>query len=323
MDLRPANRWIVSEHYRGYRLDRFLQAMIPKVSRAKIQSAIRERVTVSWHDKPRSSSTVLPGGIVTIFFPRVTEPAIPAHPPILFEDEHIMAADKPAGLLVHPTHSCLRNNLIHLLRADRPGVPLALAHRLDRETSGIILLTKSTETGRRLATMFEKRRIEKTYLAIAHGRPREDAGRIDAPLGVSQRLQVVFKRAPDGKNAQGAVTDFRVLSADGQVSLIELSPRTGRRHQLRAHLAALGHPIVGDKLYGLSDRDFLRHLRGRLADETRRALLAERQLLHAFRLRFEHPFTGRPLCLEAPLPEDMRAFLEVRGLAPPDRAGRP
>ena len=322
MDLRPANRWIVSEYYRGYRLDRFLQAMIPKISRAKIQSAIRERVTVSWHDKPRPSMTVSPGSVVTIFFPSVTEPAIPSHPSIVFEDEHLMAADKPAGLLVHPTHSCLRNNLIHLLRADRPGIPLALAHRLDRDTSGIILLTKSSGAGRLLAAMFEKRRIGKTYLAIAHGRPREDAGTIDAPLGVSQRLQVVFKRAPDGKNAQGAVTDFRVLCSDGEVSLIELSPRTGRRHQLRAHLVALGHPIVGDKLYGLSDRDFLRHLRGRLGDEARRSLLAERHLLHAFRLRLDHPFTGRALCLEAPLPEDMRAFLEIRGLTPPPAATR-
>jgi 23S rRNA pseudouridine1911/1915/1917 synthase len=312
----PAHRYVVSEHYRSYRLDRYLQAMIPKLSRAKIQSAIRERVSVSWHPRPRPSLTVVPGGEVTIFFPEIVEPEIPALPRTIHEDEAILVADKPAGLLVHPTHSCLKNNLVHLLRAEHPGVPLALAHRLDRDTSGVIVLTKTVGAARSLAGQFERREIEKTYLAAVLGRMERLRGFIDAPLGVAQRLQVIFKRSTDGVRAQHAQTGFRVLGRSKTASLVELSPKTGRRHQLRAHLAAIGHPIAGDRLYGLSDRDYLRHLRGRLQDSAREALGAERQLLHAHRLTLRHPATGRAATFTSPMPEDMKRFLVEHGVTP-------
>ena len=306
----PAHRYVVSEHYRSYRLDRYLQAMIPKLSRARIQTAIRERVTVSWHRRPRPSLTVVPGGEVTIFFPEIVEPEVPALPRTIHEDAAILVADKPAGLLVHPTHSCLRNNLVHLLRAAHPGVPLALAHRLDRDTSGVIVLTKTVEAARSLAGQFERREIEKTYLAAVQGRMEPESGTIAAPLGVARRLQVIFKRSTEGDRAQHARTDFQVLGRGRTASLVLLAPRTGRRHQLRAHLAAIGHPIAGDRLYGLTDRDYLRHLRGRLPEDARLALGAERQLLHAHRLRFRHPETGRVVTYASPMPEDMERFLD-------------
>lgn len=314
MDQRPAHRYIVSEFYRGYRLDRFVQAMIPKLSRAKIQAAICSRVEVSWHAAPRPALTVVPGGEVRIFFPEIVEPEVPALPRVIHEDASILVADKPSGLLVHPTHSCLENCLIHLMRAERPGIPLALAHRLDRDTSGVIVLTKTTAAARALAGMFERREVEKTYLAVVHGRLPGRSGRIDAPLGVAQRLQIVFKRSTDGRNPRGAVTDFEVLASSCDASLVEVFPKTGRRHQIRAHLAAIGNPIVGDRLYGLTDQEYLRHLRGRLGEEARRSLLADRQLLHASRLRFAHPRTGATVEFEAPLPRDMHEFLEARGL---------
>jgi len=210
---------------------------------------------------------------VTIFFPAIVEPEIPALPRTIHEDAAILVADKPAGLLVHPTHSCLRNNLIHLLRAEHPGVPLALAHRLDRDTSGLIVLTKTVEAARALAGQFERREIEKTYLAAVHGRMEPMQGTIDAPLGVARRLQVIFKRSTEGERAQHARTDFRVLGRGASASLVMLTPRTGRRHQLRAHLAAIGYPIAGDRLYALSDRDYLQHLRGHLREDARRLLL--------------------------------------------------
>src|SRR5262245_45853557 len=310
----PAHRYLVSEHYRSYRLDRYLQAMIPKLSRARIQSAIRERVTVSWHPRPRPSLTVVPGGEVTIYFPEIVEPDVPALPRTIHEDEAILVADKPAGLLVHPTHSCLKNNLVHLLRAEHPGVPLSLAHRLDRDTSGVIVLTKTTSAARSLAGQFERREIEKTYLAAVLGRMQASRGTIDAPLGVARRLQVIFKRATEGDRAQHALTDFRVLGRGSTASLVLLTPKTGRRHQLRAHLAAIGHPIAGDRLYGLSDRDYLAHLRGRLRDEARRTLGAERQLLHAHRLRLRHPSTGRFVTFTSPMPEDMARYLAEHGV---------
>lgn len=322
MSERPANRYIVTGTYRGYRLDRFIQAMIPKLSRARIQAAIRSRTAVSWHPRPRPSLTVAPGGEVAIFFPEIVEPEITACPRIVHEDESILVVDKPPGLLVHPTHSCLRNNLIHLMRAERPGIPhLALAHRLDRDTSGLILLSKTTAAARALATMFERREVEKSYLAIVHGRITRLAGTIDAPLGVSRGLQLIFRRSSDGAGAQPALTEFEVLDSDEEVSLVRLSPRTGRRHQLRAHLKGIGHPIVGDKLYGLSDHDYLRYLRGRLGEDARRRLLAPRHFLHAVRLRFAHPRTGVSVEFESPTPPDMIRFLEPRGLGLRERSG--
>jgi len=317
----PAHRYVVSEHYRSYRLDRYLQAMIPKLSRARIQAAIKERVTVSWHARPRPSLAVVPGGEVTIFFPAIVEPEIPALPRTIHEDAAILVADKPAGLLVHPTHSCLRNNLIHLLRAEHPGVPLALAHRLDRDTSGLIVLTKTVEAARALAGQFERREIEKTYLAAVHGRMEPREGTIDAPLGVARRLQVIFKRSTEGERAQHARTDFRVLGRGASASLVMLTPRTGRRHQLRAHLAAIGYPIAGDRLYALSDRDYLQHLRGHLREDARRSLGAERQLLHAHRLRFRHPETGGAVTFASPMPDDMSRFLDEHGVLSSHGAG--
>ena len=310
----PAHRYVVSEHYRSYRLDRYLQAMIPKLSRAKIQSAIRERVAVSWHPRPRPSLTVVPGGEVTIFFPTIVEPEVPALPRTIHEDEAILVAEKPAGLLVHPTHSCLKNNLVHLLRAEHPGVALSLAHRLDRDTSGLIVLTKTVDAARSLARQFERREIEKTYLAAVVGRMERTSGTIDAPLGVARRLQVIFKRSTDGVRAQHAETVFRVLGRSATASLVLLTPKTGRRHQLRAHLAAIGHPIAGDRLYGLSDRDYLKHLRGRLHGDAQRALGAERQLLHAHGLKLRHPSTGRLMTITSPMPADMAHYLLEQGV---------
>jgi 23S rRNA pseudouridine1911/1915/1917 synthase len=264
----------------------------------------------------------VPGGEVRIFFPEIVEPEISGVPEILYEDESILVADKPAGLLVHPTHSCLKNNLIHLLRRERPGMPLALAHRLDRDTSGVILLTKTQPVARAIARMFEKREVEKSYVAVVLGRMALREGSIDAPLGVSQRLQVIFRRAVDGRGAQAATTDFKVLASADAVSLVLLRPRTGRRHQIRAHLAAVGHPIAGDRLYALSDRDYLKHLRGRLGEEAGRSILADRQLLHAFRLRFTHPAIGEIREFESPLPADMLGFLETVGIGLPERIPR-
>ena len=191
--------------------------MIPKLSRAKIQHAIRTRVSVSWHPEPRPSLSVIPGGEVAIHFPRIVEPPVPALPRTIFEDASILVVDKPPGLLVHPTHSCRLSSLIHILRAERPGETLALAHRLDRDTSGLLMLTKTVEASRILAVLFERREIDKSYLAIARGRIVSDHGRIDSPLGVSRHLQVIFKRSVGGTRAQAAVTDYEVLASSEDV----------------------------------------------------------------------------------------------------------
>jgi len=300
----------VTEHYRGERLDRFLQAMIPRLSRQSVQRAIRARVALSWHKAPRAALKVIPGEKVLVRHAAVVEGRIDPPPPVLYEDASLLVVDKPAGLLVHPTHHCRRNNVINILRAHRPGEQLALAHRLDRETSGLLLLTRSVGASRFLAEEFVARRVSKTYRALAHGEVEADEGTFDAPLGVRSSLDIVFRRGAGGERAQPARTDFRVERRFPGYTLLALHPHTGRRHQIRAHLADAGHPIVGDKLYATDARFFLRMVRHGLDDAMRDRLQAPRQLLHAAGLAFRHPADGHRVRFTSPLPPDFEAFLD-------------
>ena len=294
--------------------------MIPRLSRQSVQRAIRERVRLSWHDAPRPALRVVPGERVQVRHAAIVEPRLEPPPPVLHEDEAILVVDKPAGLLVHPTHRCRRNNAIHLLRASREdrrtgadessaNERLALAHRLDRETSGLLLLTRTVEASRLMADEFLARRVAKTYRALVHGELAADTGTFDAPLGIRSSLDVVFRRTAGGDRAQHARTDFHVERRFRGYTLLTLHPRTGRRHQIRAHLADAGHPIVGDKLYATPAREFLHMVRHGLDDALRARLQAPRQLLHAASLSFRHPTDLRPVTFTSPLPLDFREFL--------------
>ena len=240
---------------------------------------------------------------------------------ILYEDEHLLAVDKPPGISVHPSHGHLFGSLIHLLherhRALYPGaseVP-TLCHRLDRETSGVVLAAKDLLSRSRVGRQFEARSIRKVYLAVVEGEMAEDEGLMDLPLGRDLHSAIRLKMAVRPEDGQPSRTRFRVRRRVRGRSLVELHPETGRQHQLRVHLAALGHPITGDKLYLGGDEVFLRHVRGELTEEDHRRLGLPRQALHAFRLGLEHPFTGEPLWVEAPLAADMAALVE-EGMVP-------
>lgn len=300
-------------HFRGYRLDRFLQAMIPKLSRQRIQRAIRSRIETSWTATPRPATRVPAGGRVLIRFVEVDEPAIPSLPLILHQDAEILVVDKPAGLLVHPTHTCRYNNLVHLLRQRFPGERIALAHRLDRETSGLLLVARSRDASRRLAEQFVAGTVRKTYLALVNGVVGSRSGRYDTPLGVTRKLDVVFSRSASGERAKPARTDFTVLRRYERHTLMALRPRTGRRHQIRAHLADAGHPIVGDKLYSLGAHEFLRLLRGGAEPRPDDGPGACRQMLHAASLSFRHPSGGEWVRFDCPLPGDFETLLDRLG----------
>lgn len=280
--------------------------MIPKLSRNRIQKAIESRVRISWDAPVRPSTPVREGEEVYVDDPAVNEEVIPFDPPVLFQDEDLLAIDKPPGLVVHPTHSHLRNTVITLLR-QRTGEPeLTLAHRLDAETSGVLLLGRNRDAARRIQLSFERGKVKKAYLAVVFGCPPEDEFVIDLPLGPVSRDKFVFRQGPEAQTSRHALTKITVQERFGPSTLILAEPVTGRRHQIRAHLAQAGFPIVGDKLYVLGDRLYRRYLRLGALDEEMLAILgAPRCLLHSHRLSIPHPRDpSRLVVIVSPPPSD-------------------
>lgn len=310
---RSAARFRVGPAYAGYRLDQFLQRMIPKLSRNRIQKAIDERVRLSWEAPVKASTPVRENGEVWVDDPEVNEEAIEFEPAVLYEDGDLLAIDKPPGVVVHPTHSHLRNTVITLLRRQMNAPELTLAHRLDAETSGVLLLGRHAWAARRAQSAFQRGKVEKSYLAIVFGRLAEDRFTVDLPLGYHSRDSFVFRQLPDGRDARASLTEVEVLERMARVSFVRAFPKTGRRHQIRAHLAAAGHPIVGDKLYVLDDRAYRRYLKlGRLDDELRARVGADRLMLHSATLSLPHPRQpGERIEITAPLPADMAAWLDA------------
>ncbi|MFG0241329.1 MAG: RluA family pseudouridine synthase, partial [Phycisphaerales bacterium JB054] len=223
----------------------------------------------------------------------------------------------PAGLPVHPSASYHRNTLTFLLRERYPERTPHLAHRLDRETSGVLVCARTLEDERALKRSFERREVSKRYLAIARGRLPDDEGHVDLPLGrPDEGLHLLMVVREDGLPSR---TRYRVVARAPEHTLVALEPETGRQHQLRVHLAALGHPIVGDKLYGPEGTSaFLENIETGMTPELEARLGHSRQALHAHGLTITHPRTGDPIDLTAPLAPDLVALWErVGGTVPP------
>ena len=219
--------------------------------------------------------------------------------PIVHLDPRFAVVDKPAGLVVHPARGhrgpTLVSELGELLGGGEPERP-GIVHRLDKDTSGLMLVARDDEAHRRLSRMIAEREVARTYLALIEGRPASRSGTIDAPLGRDHRAPE--RRAVRGRGARDARTHFEVIEALAADSLAEVRLETGRTHQIRAHFAAIGHPVAGDPRYGHAHRHGL-----------------QRQFLHSARLELEHPFSGEPLRFESELPEDLVTALEAaRGL---------
>jgi 23S rRNA pseudouridine1911/1915/1917 synthase len=210
--------------------------------------------------------------------------------PIIHEDADLLVINKPAGLVCHPTKTNSHSSLIGRIRLYLGDEAIAhLVNRLDRETAGLVVVAKTDEAARELRKIWESRGVEKEYLAIVHGYVQAEQGRIDAALGKDLQSQVAIKDCvrSDGAPSQ---TEFHVerrfTRADGRFTLLRLTPHTGRKHQIRVHLAHWGHPIVGDKLYGGDENLYLDFVKRRLTDDQRRALLLPYHALHARRVNF-------------------------------------
>lgn len=303
----------VEPGYDGWRLDHYLTAKIKRLSRNRIGRIIRGPLTLNGVAVRKPGVRLRRGDSICIHRPWPEEPAVPRHFTVLAEDADYLAVDKPAGLPVHPTARYLKNTLTALIR-ERWGedTPIRLAHRLDRETSGVVLLGRHPPAVRRLKAAFRDGRVEKRYLALVHGdlrAPRE----IDLALGPApdSRIRIKMGVRSDGLPAR---TQIRPLRRFADHTLVEARPLTGRQHQIRVHLHAIGHPVVGDKLYGQGDAFFLALVEHGLSEDMRRALELPRHALHAAWIRFPLPDgSGRSASVVAPLPEDLISFMARLG----------
>ena len=293
----------------GRRLDLFLAERVTAVSRTRIQELIREGNVRVNGSAAKVSHRLAAGEEIEIrVLPRPAPVAQPEDLPLelLYVDDDFVIVNKPAGMVVHAgaghSRGTLVNALLHRLGslsasggALRPGI----VHRLDRETSGAMVVARNDKAHEHLAEQFRSRNVQKIYLALVHGKMPRDSGTITLPISRDARRRTrMTARASRGRHAR---TDWRIVARADHCTLVEAVPHTGRTHQIRAHFAAIGHPIVGDKLYGAP-----RGLRIGKADFP----LPERNFLHAARIGFSHPTGGAWVEVHAPLPRDLRVYFE-------------
>ena len=296
------------------RLDRFLAASFPDRTRSALQRLIKDGAILVDGRRGKPGEVLSSGVRVECRFP-APPPAtlVPENIPlaVVHEDADLLVLDKPAGLVVHPGAGVETGTLVHALLAregplsgvggpKRPGI----VHRLDRGTSGLLVVARTDRAHLALAAQFRTREVGKVYLALVWGRLREREGVVDAAIGrdpVHRRKMSV--RAP---RARPAVSRYQLVEELPGFSFVEVRPETGRTHQIRVHLQSLGHPVVGDARYGGAA------WRGVQDPLKRRALKSFARLaLHAWKLRFRHPSTGEPMAFESPAPADLRALMDV------------
>ena len=288
----------VPEAAAGERLDRFL-AGLPEIGSRAVAERLLSGGAVLVDGRARAKSHKLGGGEQLEFEP----PAAPASTltpeamdlAVPYEDEHLLVVDKPAGLVVHPAPGHAAGTLVHGLlahdveggeEADRPGI----VHRLDRDTSGLLVVARSPEAHRRLQALVHSRALTREYLALVVGRPRSRRGTVEAPIGRDRRDPM--RHSLDTDTPREAITHFEVQDLLRRHSLLLVTLETGRTHQIRVHLAAIDLPVAGDAVYGRPGE-----------------LGLQRQFLHAAHLAFAHPFTGEPVDVRSPLPADLEAAL--------------
>lgn len=297
----PKQEFCVSQpEHEKQRVDVFLADRLPDLSRSQIQKFImQDRVKVNGAlTKP--SYRLQDGDTITIEYEiSVQEGILPENIPldIIYKDDHIVLINKPSGMVVHPGSGVSSNTLVHALlyhfpkmgevgEKERPG----LVHRLDKDTSGVLVAALTEDTFHDLGKQFKERNVEKSYYGLVWGRPREKEGIIARPIGRhvkhGSRISVKTNKPRDAKTLYSVEKNF------SENTLLVLKPVTGRTHQIRVHLTSIGHPIVGDPLYG------------------KRKTQCPRLFLHAFSLKFTHPDSGERVQFKAPLPSDLQAFLD-------------
>jgi 23S rRNA pseudouridine1911/1915/1917 synthase len=285
---------------KGERLDAVVARRPEVPSRAAAQRLIEAgRVTVD--GVPRSKGHRVRGGerieVNVEEAPEAPAEAVPFD--VVYEDEHLMVVDKPAGVVVHPAPGHRGPTLAQALAGRAAGGDdperAGVVHRLDRDTSGLMIVAKSEEAHRELQRMIRARKVTREYLALVEGAPESDSGTVDAPLGRDRLNRTTVSTRTD--RPRGAITHFEVVERLPRTALLRVRLETGRTHQIRAHLAAIGHPVCGDMQYG--------------GEECGRRLGLDRQFLHSARLMFNHPFQGETVACESKPPADLRRALDA------------
>jgi 23S rRNA pseudouridine1911/1915/1917 synthase len=303
----------VEPNYAGWRLDRYLCEKIPRLSRTRVQQLIKSSLRA---DRPLKASTPVFAGLRFSLRKKVLQepPTTDAPVQVLYRDADLLAVDKPTGLPMHPTARYFKGTLVARLREmTGPGEKLDPAHRIDRETSGIVLCGTRPEVTGKLKRAFANGRISKAYLAIVEGAPPFDERTVDAPLSVGGAV-VRIKVVVDVEHGKPAVTGLEVVARfrdrqGARFALIRARPKTGRQHQIRAHLGHIGFPLVGDKIYGPDETCFVRFTEHALDDADRARLRLDRHALHAAEVEFSHPTSGLAMRIESPLPAELADFL--------------
>lgn len=297
--------WHIQPEQAGQRLDRFLVPLLSALSRTGIQQLIVDgAVLVNGHPgKPayalraddevrvlRTAPAVLPAAIKPQSYPL----------DIVYEDDDLLVVNKPAGMVVHPAPGHYEDTLVNALlayypqlRAEEESSRPGIVHRLDKDTSGLLLVAKNTRTQAALVDQMKRHEVVKRYLALVEGIVSLDRGSIEAPIGRNPRHRQ--QMAITATESREALTHFQVLRRFARHTLLLLQLETGRTHQIRVHLQAIGHPVVGDPVYG--------------SGHQRKGITLQRQFLHAYQLEFAHPTTGNRIQLEVPLPHDLQVVL--------------
>lgn len=301
----------VTEEFYGVRLDVYLKYCEEEYSRAFFQRAIKdERVSINGEVVTAQRTVVEPGMKIELSWPALQSSELKGESidlDIIFEDEYMLVVNKPPGLVVHPgaghTSGTLVNALLNYDPASfgsmvteelRPGI----VHRLDKDTSGVIVIGKSEQMVAKLSKLFEERKTKKLYLALVHGFMAEPYGKIENLIGRSPKNRK--KMAIVERHGRTAISRYQTIAYNKNASLVKVGIETGRTHQIRVHMASLSHPVLGDETYG---------------GKVYRHLNAPRQMLHAWRLRLTHPITGRKMKFEAPVPQDMIDTMARAGIA--------